>query len=115
MVILKSLSYTTDMISFQSFDYCYGRHLPKLGSTRTQPAPIIHAKFFDTVSNKTWYVIEGEKIDNTYLLYGYVTGQSNTLKEFTFKQLEDRKTVEISILFKPRPLTGTIDTSTGQQ
>lgn len=88
------------MISLTSFDRCYGRYLPKLGGSGKQEDPIVYCKFFDQAGEREWYVLEGEKLSDTYRLYGYVVDNEGKMGEFTLKDLELERTVVLSLFFK---------------
>ena len=94
------------MIHFESFDRCYGKLLPKLGTTRAKKNPIIFCKFYDTSTSQEWYIVEGNKVNGTYLFYGLIIGKEFlAAREFTLQELEKKGTISLSLLFKPSPLS----------
>ena len=49
---------------------------------------VIHAKFFTPDSNWTWYVLEGERLNNDVRLFGIVDGFVTEYGYFLLSQLE---------------------------
>ncbi len=72
------------------------------------------AKFFFPVGGWTWYVLEGEKYNDTdYEFFGYVVGDFPEFGYFTLSELESINMgglkVERDIYFKPCKLKEVVD------
>ena len=71
---------------------------------------LVIAKFFHPWGGYTWYVLEGEKLDNGDIqFYGYVDGQFGEYGYFTLSELESVRYmglgVERDMYFKPCKLS----------
>ena len=65
--------------------------LPPLYSTEgTYPVKPVAVKFFTPWTNWTWYVFEGEEIeDGDFMFFGMVEGNFTEAGNFTLSQLEE--------------------------
>lgn len=63
--------------------------LPALYATDGQKEKKVVAKFFAPWNNWTWYVFEGEKLENgDFEFFGLVNGHEQEMGYFTLSQLE---------------------------
>lgn len=83
--------------------------LPKLREQEGATDPIVYAKFFFPASGWTWFVMEGEVLDEDFLFYGYVIGFESEWGHFTLRELEEVEVdgfrIERDILFEPMPFS----------
>ena len=85
--------------------------IPALYSQEKNPDPVAQAKFFAPWNQWTWYVLEGEKQeDSDWLFFGYVIGHDNELGYFSLNELASVRgrfnlKIERDMYFKPTPLS----------
>lgn len=74
------------------------KKLPKLYSQENVDNPKIIVKFFHPMSSFTWYVTEGEEIeDGDWRFFGLVDGHERELGYFHLSQLEEVKVMGLGI------------------
>ena len=74
------------------------KKLPKLYSQENVDNPKIIVKFFHPMSSFTWYVTEGEEIeDGDWRFFGLVDGHEKELGYFHLSQLEEVKVMGLGI------------------
>jgi len=87
--------------------------IPALYSQEKNDDPACWIKFFTPDSNWTWYVIEGDAIEEApedFRFFGYVVGFDSELGYFTLAELEKARgplglAIERDRYFQPAPLS----------
>ncbi len=62
-------------------------NLPTLYAQENEKDPMVHIKYFDPTGSWTWYVLEGEEVDNDFLFFGFVIGHEAELGYFRLSDL----------------------------
>ena len=89
--------------------------LPPLYSQEKAPDPIVHAKFFTSDSNWTWYVTEGEADGDDFRFFGYVCGMEGEWGYFALSEARIRpRTAGTRNRARSAFSTGAIHTSHGR-
>ena len=65
--------------------------LPVLYIQESEKDPMVHIKYFDPTGSWTWYVLEGEEVDNDFLFFGFVIGHEAELGYFKLSDLQIAK------------------------
>lgn len=65
--------------------------IPAMYSQENNTDPLVVCKFFDPVGSWTWYVLEGEESEGTFVFFGYVVGDYPELGYFTLLDLKTAK------------------------
>lgn len=62
--------------------------LPRLYEQENLPDPTIYAKFFTPDASWTWYVAEGEEIEDDFKFFGFVVGLASEWGYFLLSELQ---------------------------
>lgn len=65
--------------------------IPPMYSQENEKDPLCVVKYFDPTGSWTWYVIEGEESEGTFVFFGYVVGDFPELGYFTLLDLQKAK------------------------
>jgi len=65
--------------------------LPTLYAQENEKDPMVYIKYFDPTGSWTWYVLEGEEVDNDFLFFGFVIGHEAELGYFRLSDLQTAK------------------------
>ncbi len=83
--------------------------LPKFRAQEFSKDPIVYAVFFYPGSGWTWFVTEGESVDDDFLFFGFVIGFEPEWGYFALSELEevniDGVKVERVAEFTPTPIS----------